>query len=92
MKDYEIVSEEEARKHLLFRDNLKFMLIAKKVSKLELAKRIGLSQSMITQYTLGRTFPSNERIKQIAAALDCTVEDLFDDSDAPWRFGMSVED
>lgn len=82
-----ILKGEDVDRAILFSGNLRFMLRNGPVGRTELARRIGVTPSTIGQYTLGRTFPSEERIKQIADALGCSVDVLFDDAYAPWKFG-----
>lgn len=81
------LSEEEAQRRLLFADNLKYIMRTKKISIDSVSKKLGVSTAAISKYTKGRTFPDDTRIKELAEALDCTVDDLFDDSYIPWVFG-----
>lgn len=84
-----ILPEEEANRRLLFADNLKYLIRVKKLSAGKVADRMGkgVYPSTIYSYVRGETFPSDERIAELAVALDCTVDDLFDDSYLPWVFG-----
>jgi transcriptional regulator with XRE-family HTH domain len=79
--------EDEANRRLLFVDNLKYIIRTKKLNANKLALRMGVNPSTICDYTKGRIFPNDERIYQLAAALECSVDDLFDDSYLPWVFG-----
>ena len=84
---FQIMKPEEANRRVLFCNNLRYMLNNGPINHTELAKRLGLSYASIISYSKGRTFPNDERIRQIADALECTVEDLFDETYAPWKFG-----
>lgn len=82
-------NEEEARRRELFVDNLKYLMRTKKISANKIANRIGngVYPYNIYGYVHGDTFPTDDRIVELAAALECTVDDLFDDSYLPWVFG-----
>lgn len=84
-----IAKEEDANRAVLFSGNLRFMLDNGPINRAELARRIDVSANTVGMYALGRIFPSEERIEQIANALGCTVEELFDDTYAPWKFGQN---
>lgn len=82
-----ILKNEEARRASLFSNNLRFIVRNGPVTRSMLAKRVGVTPNTIGQYMLGRVFPNEERIQQIAAGLGITVDELFDDTYAPWKFG-----
>lgn len=86
-----IVSEEEARRITLFSDNLRYLIRVNRTSVTALAKKLGLKQPTLNEYVRGRTMPNDEVIKQIAEALECSVDDLFDETYAPWKFGTGDE-
>ena len=86
-----IYSNEEARKRILFANNLRFMLNNGTIGRNALAKKMGMSSNAIGKYALGHVYPDEERIQQIADALGCTVDDLYDDTYAPWKFGESED-
>lgn len=56
--------------------NLHRLLYQKKMTKTELGKRVGLSQSMISYIVLGRKRPSSETLEKIATVLETTVDEL----------------
>ena len=87
MAKFMICSEEEANRRLLFVDNLKYIMRTKKIPASRLALKLGVYPYVINDYTRGKVLPDDERIAQIAEALGCTVDDLFDDSYVPWIFG-----
>lgn len=49
------------------------------MSKIELAKKIGVYKSTISRYERGITYPSIERLALISEVLDVDKEDLFDE-------------
>lgn len=84
-----ILPEEEVKRRVLFADNLKYLIRVKGLSAGKVANRMGkgVYASTIYSYVHGDTFPDDERIAKLAEALECTVDDLFDDSYLPWVFG-----
>ena len=86
-----IMKPEEARRRLIFSNNLRYLIHNGPVGAIELAKKIGVSTSTVYGYSRGPAFPTEERIQQIADGLGVTVDDLFDDTYAPWKFGESIE-
>jgi transcriptional regulator with XRE-family HTH domain len=83
------LTTEEANRRLLFCNNLRDVIRKGPISAAEVAKRIGVATSTVKSYMRGNVFPNEERIQQLADALECTVDDLFDDSDKPWEFKIS---
>ena len=85
----QFLPEEEANRRLLFTDNLKYIMRTKKISAVKAADRMGkgVYPTTIYKYMRGEVFPNDEVISALAAALECTVNDLFDDSYLPWVFG-----
>lgn len=87
-----IFSGDEANRRTLFCNNLRFMLNNTNVKKKDIAREVGISTAILNQYALGRQFPSEDRIQKIADVLGVTVDDLFDDTYAPWKFGEHIEE
>ena len=85
------LSNEEANRRLLFCNNLRDKLRHGPINPAELSRRTDISVSLIYSYMRGRTFPNEDRIRQLADGLECTVDDLFDGSCPPWIHGSSVE-
>ena len=83
MIEYRIVNEEKGRHRETFCNNLRFILRAKGISRELLAKKLGVSLTTVKNYALGRTFPDEHRIEQIADILGCSMNDLFDDNCTP---------
>lgn len=48
----------------------------KGLSQLELAEQLGINQSAVAQWENGKTTPSFKRLKKLAEALECSVDDL----------------
>lgn len=86
-----IPDQEEVERAALFSNNLRWMLRNGPIGNSELARKIGVSPAAIGSYARGRIFPSEDRIQQIADALNCTVDKLFDDTYVPWNFGNDDE-
>lgn len=84
-----ILPEEEVKRRVLFVDNLKYIMRSRKISATKVAARMGkgIYPSTICSYMHGDVFPDDKRIAKLADALECTVDDLFDDSYLPWVFG-----
>ena len=51
------------------------------LSQTELAKKLNVSQQAVNKWELGKTNPRAEIIPQLAAALQCSVGDLFQQPD-----------
>ena len=51
--------------------------VAKGMTQGELARLIGVSAPAIAQWECGDTNPSADKLPAIAAALGCTIDDLF---------------
>lgn len=60
-----------------FSRNLKKVMKQKFINQEELAKRIGVSQAMISKYMTGQSIPNAIMIKKIANALNCSTEDFY---------------
>ena len=61
----------------MFEKNLKFFRLKKKMTKMDLAKKCGLSQMAITNYENGTRRPDIEVIERLAKALDVYVVDFL---------------
>ena len=55
----------------------------KKLSRRELAKKVGVSQQFIQQLEKGKKNPSLDTAVKLANALDCTLDRLLTDMDEP---------
>lgn len=84
--------EEEVKRRILFADNLRYIIRSKGISQTKIARYIGTSVSTIGRYMKGQSMPSDDCINKIADAIGCTVDELFDDTYAPWNFGADIEE
>lgn len=64
-----------------FSDKLKAVRKSKKMTQVELAKKIGVSKWAITSYEQARTYPSVETLIRICEALDISSDYLLGISD-----------
>lgn len=60
-----------------FKTRLRNMMKRKFIDQTELAKRVGVSQGMISNYMRGYSIPNAIILKKLAKALDCSVEDFY---------------
>ena len=67
----------------MFSKNLKQIMQEKGITLSELSRITGIGKSSISQYLSGKNIPTSERIKVIADALGCAVEDLIVESSEP---------
>ena len=44
---------------------------------MELAEQLGINQSAVAQWETGKTTPSFKRLKKLAEALECSVDELM---------------
>lgn len=61
--------------------NIQAIRLNRKLSRNELAKKIGVSQQFIQQIETGQKRPSLETAAHLAAALGCKLDDLVEDSE-----------
>ena len=57
--------------------NLHIILFDKKMTRMELAEKVGISQQMVSAIVQGDKSPKAETLIKIAKALDVTVDDLI---------------
>lgn len=57
--------------------NIHTLTYVKRVSKTELAERVGISQQMVSEIVAGRKAPSASTLIKIAKALGVTVDELI---------------
>lgn len=50
---------------------------AAKLSQIELAKILGVSQSAVAAWENGAAFPNASKLPTLAKVLECTIDDLF---------------
>lgn len=69
------LTEEQHRKEfprLLYR-----MMRQKNVTQEQLARRLDVSQSMVSKYISGKALPGYTVLKKMASVLNCSVDDLY---------------
>lgn len=66
----------------MLRDRISALLEEKKISKSELARKIGVRAYRVTDWTTGRSEPNVEMLAKIAAALGVTVAELVEEQPA----------
>lgn len=62
----------------IFGDNLKSLLDEKKMSQQGFAQELGISESTVSNYILGKRMPDVRMILKISYILDCDLYDLID--------------
>lgn len=62
----------------MFGDNLKSLLDEKKISQQGFAQELGISESTVSNYILGKRMPDVRMILKISYILDCDLYDLID--------------
>lgn len=69
------LTEEEHRKQ--FPILLRKWMRRRFMNQKDLSEKLGISQQMVSKYLTGQAYPGYGRLKRIADALHCTVEDLY---------------
>ena len=64
---------------LSFKRKLQTLMNRRWITQEELAKRINTSQQMISRYLTGQSIPSAITLKKIADALNCNINEFYDD-------------
>ena len=70
----ELTEEEELYE---FKTMLRKMMKRKFINQNDLAKRVGVSQSMISNYMRGYSIPDALMLKKLARALECSTDDFY---------------
>lgn len=60
-----------------FKTLLRKIMQRKFIDQTELARRVGVSQGMISNYMRGYSIPNALMLKKLARALDCSIDDFF---------------
>lgn len=60
--------------------SLKELRKSKKITQKELSEAIGVSQSAISHIENGKRLPSMKTAQALSDELDCTIDDLFNES------------
>ena len=61
--------------------SLKSMRKAAGISQAEIAARLNVKQNTVSNWETGRRNPSYKQLKAMAAAYNCTVDDLLKDEE-----------
>lgn len=56
--------------------SIKSMRIARNMTQKELAEKLKVDQSAVAQWENGKSGPKRSRLVEVAAALDCSLEEL----------------
>ena len=57
--------------------NLKEIRLARGMTQEQLADKVGIERTSITNYELGTREPSLDTLRKLAEALDCTLDELI---------------
>lgn len=57
--------------------NIKSLRIKNKLTQAELAEKLKVDQTAVSQWELGESMPRAALLPKIAEALGCTIDDLF---------------
>ena len=60
-----------------FGSNLQNVIRSKKVTQSQLAKKLGITEAMLSRYIHGTAIPSTYKTCQIANALECNICELI---------------
>lgn len=72
--------EDDTARRKAFGANLEKLIPLSGMTKGELAENLGITNAMMTRYLKGTSMPSAVKAYQLASALGCRVDDLFDDT------------
>ena len=56
---------------------LKKLRLNRKMTQVELAQRMGVTQSMVAKWETGDSYPRGETLTRLANLLHCTIDELF---------------
>lgn len=86
------LTEEEIVFTMMFANNLRFIMHNKGLGVTSLAKKMNVNPYEIQKHMRGSAKPSDEFIKNVADALECTVFDLLDENGNPRNFSKTEEE
>jgi transcriptional regulator with XRE-family HTH domain len=49
------------------------------LSQVQLAEKLNITQGAVSQWEMGLSNPKSEILPELAKALDCTIDELFED-------------
>lgn len=59
---------------------IKSLRLKRKISQEALADILGVNQTAISQWEIGKSNPSSDKLPKLAEALQCSIDELFEDS------------
>ncbi|KEJ93356.1 helix-turn-helix transcriptional regulator [Synergistes jonesii] len=59
------------------REKMRMMRLGKRMSQAQLAEAVGISQSFLNNFEVGRYVPSLKHLEAIAKALGCSAKELI---------------
>ena len=61
-------------------DKMKIYVLRKKagITQKELAKKLNVSQQAVVKWEKGSSFPSADKLPELARALNCNIEELYE--------------
>ncbi|MCI9626491.1 MAG: helix-turn-helix transcriptional regulator [Clostridia bacterium] len=63
-------------------NGIEFRRKKENITQSQLAERLGVSQANISQWENGEAFPRADKLPALAEALNCTIDDLFENNSA----------
>jgi len=57
--------------------NLSMLIKSSGKSQSQIAREIGIRHQVISEYAIGKSYPSLVTIKKLCKALDCTYDDIL---------------
>ncbi len=51
-------------------------------TQVKFAAAVGVTQSTVSQWEAGKTYPNTAKLQKLAAVLGCSVDDLFSETEA----------
>ena len=75
----------------IFQKNIRRLMIKNKLNQAQLSRKAGLSEVTISRYVNGSRLPSSRAIPKLTKALNCTTNDLFDESEEVSKLELIME-
>ena len=61
--------------------NIKSLRLKKNISQEALADILGVNQTAVSQWEMGKSNPSSNKLPKLAEVLQCSIDDLFEDGE-----------
>lgn len=65
----------------MIKKTLRLLRIKAGMSQKELADALNISQAAVTNWERGKSFPTSDKLPEIAEVLNCTLADLYGKED-----------